>query len=63
MCIREKLLEHLPDEVPYLLNLETAFWEIDEKDCLNIAINILPGPKTWNYKRHMVKFSIFIKTK
>ena len=60
MCVREKLLEHLPDEVPYLLHLETAFWEVDEKDCLNIAINILPGPKSWNFKRHLVIFFIKI---
>jgi GTPase Era involved in 16S rRNA processing len=54
MCVREKLLENLPDEVPYLLGLETAFWEVDDYDCLNIAIKILPGPKSWHFKRHLV---------
>jgi len=52
MCVREKLLEHLPDEVPYELSLQTDFWEVDENDCLNVVMNIIPGQK-WRKKRHM----------
>ncbi len=52
MCVREKLLEHLPNEVPYELNLQTDLWEVDENDCLNVVINIIPGQK-WRKKRHL----------
>ena len=60
MCVREKLLENLPGEVPYLLHIETSFWEVDDNDCLNIVINVLPGPKSWNFKRHLVNLEQII---
>lgn len=52
MCVREKMLESLPEEIPYELGLEIAHWEIDSNDCLNIAVNILPGCSRYKYKRH-----------
>ena len=54
MCIREKMLEHLPDEVPYEVGLNVAFWEIDECDSLNVVVNIIPGGVKGNFKRHLV---------
>jgi GTPase Era involved in 16S rRNA processing len=56
MCVREKMLEHLPDEVPYEVGLNVAFWEIDECDSLNVVVNIIPGGAKGNFKRHLVTF-------
>ena len=53
MCVREKMLENMSNEVPYELGLEIAHWEIDNSDALNIAINILPGTSKYKYTRHM----------
>lgn len=55
MCVREKLLENYDNEVPYEIGIETAYWEVDENDCLNIIINLIPGEKKFNLRRHMVK--------
>lgn len=54
MCVREKMLENMSDEIPYEIGLEIAHWEIDINDCLNIAINIIPGYSKYKYNRHMV---------
>ena len=59
MCVREKLLENLSDEIPYELGIEIAHWEIDINDCLNIGINIIPGHSKYKYKRHLVSNFIF----
>ncbi|XP_077361909.1 GTPase Era, mitochondrial [Festucalex cinctus] len=43
MCIsliREQLLEHLPQEVPYAVTQSVDFWEEDENGHLNILVNI-----------------------
>lgn len=56
MCVREKMLENIHNEVPYEVGLQTSFWEIDDNDCLNIIINIIPGGKKSNHKRHTVIF-------
>lgn len=53
MCVREKMLENMSDEIPYEIGLEIAHWEIDINDCLNIAINIIPGYSKYKYNRHM----------
>ncbi|KAL8583036.1 hypothetical protein ACOMHN_051200 [Nucella lapillus] len=54
-CVREKLLEHLRNEVPYSISLDTVLWEVDEDGMFNVIINavaqsrrqvsILLGPK------------------
>lgn len=54
MCVREKMLENLENEVPYEIGLQTSYWEVDDDDCMNIVINIIPGAKKYNLKRHMV---------
>ncbi|XP_061753970.1 GTPase Era, mitochondrial [Nerophis ophidion] len=38
--IREKLLEHLPQEVPYLITQDVELWEEDENG-LNVSVKIL----------------------
>lgn len=43
MCVREKMLEVLPDEIPYEIGLETLYWDIDDSDRLNIVINLKLG--------------------
>ena len=54
MCVREKMLENLPNEIPYELGLHTTHWELDDNDCLNIIMNIKPGCTKYKFKRHMV---------
>ncbi|XP_025091780.1 GTPase Era, mitochondrial-like isoform X2 [Pomacea canaliculata] len=41
MCVREKLLEHLKDEVPYILDLDMVLWEVDKDGILNIIMNVI----------------------
>ncbi len=53
MCVREKMLENIPNEIPYELGLEVVHWEIDSSDALNVAINILPGTSKYKHKRHL----------
>lgn len=53
MCVREKMLEYLPDEIPYELGLKTSHWELDDNDCLNIIINVIPGSTKYKYNRHV----------
>ena len=53
-CVREKMLEHLPAEIPYELGLKTSHWEVDDNDCLNIIINVIPGTTKYKYNRHIV---------
>jgi hypothetical protein len=48
------MLEHLPAEIPYELGLKTSHWEVDDNDCLNIIINVLPGTTKYKYNRHIV---------
>ncbi|XP_070205054.1 GTPase Era, mitochondrial-like isoform X2 [Littorina saxatilis] len=40
MCVREKLLEHLRQEVPYKLKLDFEMWEVDEDGMFNIIMNV-----------------------
>ena len=54
MCVREKMLEILPDEIPYELGVQVAHWELDDDDFLNIVINIIPGNQKHKFKRHLV---------
>ncbi|PVD31738.1 hypothetical protein C0Q70_07156 [Pomacea canaliculata] len=49
MCVREKLLEHLKDEVPYILDLDMVLWEVDKDGILNIIMNVIGFNK-----RHVV---------
>lgn len=58
MCVREKLLENYDNEVPYEVGIETAYWEVDEDDCLNIVINLLPGENKFNIRRHMARIEL-----
>lgn len=51
LCVREKMLENLPQEIPYLLHLDIQYWDIDENDTLNIVINIYPRKK--KFKRDL----------
>ncbi len=53
MCVREKMLENIPNEIPYELGIEVMHWEIDNSDALNIAINIIPGSSKYKNKRHL----------
>ncbi|XP_076452241.1 LOW QUALITY PROTEIN: GTPase Era, mitochondrial-like [Babylonia areolata] len=39
LCVREKLLEHLRNEVPYNIALDIVLWEVDEDGMFNIIIN------------------------
>lgn len=55
MCVRERLLENFDNEVPYEVGIETAYWEVDENDCLNIVINLIPGENKTNIRRHKVE--------
>lgn len=55
MWVREKLLENYDNEVPYEVGIETVYWEVDEDDCLNIIINLIPGENKTNIRRHKVK--------
>ncbi|KAK7485437.1 hypothetical protein BaRGS_00023385 [Batillaria attramentaria] len=41
MCVKEKLLEHLPQEIPYTLDMEIVLLEVDENDVLNVVLNIV----------------------
>lgn len=50
-CVREKMLEHLPDELGYVLQLETVFWEVNDKGILSILINVIPGANKTSVKR------------
>ena len=59
-CVREKLLEHVPNEVGYQVMLQTSVWELDENDCLNIAINIIPGVNKTSFKRQIVCLFIYL---
>lgn len=52
MCVREKMLENLPDELPYELDLVTSELEVDDNDCLNVIVEIIPSRKT--FKRQLV---------
>ena len=54
MCVREKMLDFLPAEIPYELGVKTSHWELDDNDCLNIMINIIPGDTKYKYNRHTV---------
>jgi hypothetical protein len=54
--VREKLLENVQDEVPYFIDIQICYWEIDESDRLNIAISLVPGGKKQNAKRQIVIF-------
>lgn len=62
MFVREKLLENYNNEVPYEVGIQTSYWEIDDDDCLNVAINIIPGQNKFNIRRHKVNY-IIIKIK
>ncbi|XP_049599615.1 GTPase Era, mitochondrial [Syngnathus scovelli] len=49
MCInmiREKLLEHLPQEVPYAITQFIDFWDMDENGELNIMVKIYTKKET-----------------
>ena len=54
------MLEHLPDNVPYELELNVGHWEIDDMDRLNILINIIPAGKKSSPKRQLVSFLFLI---
>ncbi|KAI3386499.1 hypothetical protein SNEBB_005300 [Seison nebaliae] len=49
MCVREKLLEYLPNEIPYQLQIETRSLEIDENDVMRIDVEIICRKR--QYKR------------
>lgn len=57
MCVREKMLEYLSEEIPYELGIKTSHWELDDNDCLNIMINVIPGTTKYKYNRHVVSLS------
>ncbi|XP_076367300.1 GTPase Era, mitochondrial isoform X2 [Tachypleus tridentatus] len=41
MAVREKLLEYLPKEIPYNVNLEIEMWEIDDAGVLKVAMSVI----------------------
>ncbi|CAF0736882.1 unnamed protein product [Adineta ricciae] len=45
MCIREKMLEYLPDEIPYNYLLTNDRWELDDNDVLNMTFLVYPRAK------------------
>ncbi|KAL5015788.1 hypothetical protein ScPMuIL_005377 [Solemya velum] len=47
MYVREKILNYLPQEIPYQILPEIVIWEVDESGFLNVVMNI----NTYN-KRH-----------
>jgi hypothetical protein len=54
LTVRAKMLEYLSGEIPYELGLEVEYWEVDDDDCLNILINIIPQKSKYKYTRHLV---------
>lgn len=54
LCVREKMLENLDNEVPYDIGIQTIDWEVDESDRLNIVMHLIPGGNKGNYARHVV---------
>ncbi|XP_064612881.1 GTPase Era, mitochondrial-like [Liolophura sinensis] len=47
MCVWEKLLDHLREEIPYNLQLDVSYWEVDPSGRLKLAIDV----SCWK-KRH-----------
>ncbi|CAF3347001.1 unnamed protein product [Rotaria socialis] len=45
MCIREQMLEYLPEEIPYSYLMTNDRWELDENDVLNMTFIIYPRAK------------------
>jgi len=45
MCIREKMLEYLPDEIPYSYLMSNDRWELDENDVLHMTFIVFPRAK------------------
>lgn len=39
-CVWEKLMEHLPHEVPYNIDIEIVMWKVDEYGVLRIAMEL-----------------------
>uniref|UniRef100_A0A914XB43 Uncharacterized protein n=2 Tax=Plectus sambesii TaxID=2011161 RepID=A0A914XB43_9BILA len=39
-CLRGKLLDHLPHNVPYQLDIKVSFWQVDEHDLLKIVLDV-----------------------
>ncbi|CAF1514267.1 unnamed protein product, partial [Adineta steineri] len=45
LCIREKMLEYLPEEIPYSYLMTNERWELDENDILNMTFLVYPRAK------------------
>ncbi|XP_013789808.1 GTPase Era, mitochondrial-like [Limulus polyphemus] len=41
MAVREKILEYLPKEIPYNLNLDIEMWEVDDAGVLKVAMSVI----------------------
>ncbi|CAF0844585.1 unnamed protein product [Didymodactylos carnosus] len=44
-CIREKMLNYLPEEIPYSYIMRNELWEMNENDVLNIVFIVYPREK------------------
>ena len=51
MCVREKMLEILPFELPYEIDLQTTTMDLDDEERLSVIVEMIPSPKT--YKRQL----------
>lgn len=48
LCVFERMLDHLPNEIPYQVKLKLALWEVTEDDLLRVSFEI-----TCLRKRHL----------
>lgn len=44
-CIFEKLLDHLPEEIPYQIKVKMSLWEVTEDDLLRVSFDLICSRK------------------